>query len=131
MSDDDQGGEASDVIAALRAIVDEIDDELLEPHAERVTFTPETGIYEQATLTTPDGEVPAGEVYYWSTRSDGCHLVDIRQRNVPPGVDLAECSIEIRNDDGVPILAGDVVDEPPETIGEAYCLKVRPPGGGR
>lgn len=114
-------------LEALQELFESIPDEAWMRHRERVQFEPDIGIYDNALLYTPDGEVPAGEVHYWATRSDGCHLVDVRERNIPPSVDLAECRLEIRNGDGVPILAGDVVDEPNETIEGVYCLKL---GGG-
>ena len=101
-------------------------DEVWEVRRGRLEFTPDEGIYQNAALVTPDGEYPAGEVYFWSTTFKGEHLVDIRERNVPPGVDLEQCRLEIRNSDGVVILAGDVLngDDPPQTVGESLCLKI-------
>lgn len=99
---------------------------------QRLEFEIDEGIYQNTTIHTSNGEThPAGEVYLWAKHLDGTYNVDIKQRSVPSEVDLEECELEIRSDNGVPLLRGVIVDEPNETLGNSLCLKLDPSGCDR
>ena len=113
----------------LEAVVDALTNGFRMELRERLEVEIDTGIYENTSIHTPDGEThPAGEVYLWAKCLDGRYNADIKERNVPPVVDLEECDLEIHSDDGVPLLRAAIVDEPNETLGNSLCLKLEPAG---
>ena len=110
----------------LKAFVEALD-EGIEGNRQRLEVEIDTGIYENTAIHTPDGEThPAGDVYLWAKCLDGRYNADIKERNVPPGVELEECELEIHSDNGVPLLRAAIVDEPNETLGDSLCLKLDP-----
>ena len=107
MSDDISPEDVADM---FQEFVDEIPEEATEAHKHRLESTPECGIYEHARLTTPDDtEFVLSSAHYWTTDHQGRHLVDIHHSELPTR-QLTGLSLQIRADDGVPLLAGRIVD---------------------
>lgn len=99
-------------LEAMSDIVESIPDEAIEQYNQRVEFALDEGNYENTVLETPDGDRhDAGLINFWATDYYGQKLIDIRERNIPEDVDLVGSHVEIRNDDGILLLAGEIVEE--------------------
>lgn len=109
-----------DVFDALQEIFESMPDEAIEAYNQRVEFDLDEGLYENTIFETSDGErYPAGLISFWGTSQfDGTKLLDIRERNIPDGVELVGSRIEIRNGDGILLLAGEIIKEGGRMAGE-------------
>lgn len=86
---------------------------------ESVEFGLDKGRYENTVLQAPDGERhDAGVLYFWATKFGGKMLIDIRERNIPDHVELVGSRLELRNDDSILLLAGEIVEEGGRTADE-------------
>lgn len=96
-----------------------------ELEARRFDYEPENGIYQHAELTTAEGATfRLRGVYFWSTTLRGERLVDIREVQLPTGIDLGECSLTVYGDAGVPLFSGPLKDDGNETLGDSRCVAV-------
>lgn len=107
------------VFDALREVFETIPEEEWDAYNQRVAFALDDGVYEHTVLETADGErYPAGLIGVWGTTFDGQRSLDIRERNIPDGAELVGSRVEIRNDTGILLLAGEIVEEGGRMAGE-------------
>ena len=118
-----------EVVDSLQELVDAIPEEAIEAYKHRLEFTPERGIYEDARLKAADNaEFVLSSAYYWSTDLQGRHLVDIPHGELPDR-QLTALSLQIRTDDGIPLLDGRIVDVGRENgLGGNTTVVVTPKG---
>lgn len=111
--------------AAERRGFDSIQAWANDVEARRFDYEPENGIYQHAELTTAEGATfRLRGVYFWSTNLRGERLVDIREVQLPTGIDLGECSLTVYGDAGVPLFNGPLKDGGNETLGDSRCVTV-------
>jgi hypothetical protein len=108
-----------DVFDTLQELFESMPDETIEAYNQRLEFDLDDGLYGNTTFETPAGERhPAGLLSVWGTTFDGQYNIDIRERNIPDDIELASSRIEIRNDDGILLLAGEIVKKGGRMAGE-------------
>jgi hypothetical protein len=108
-----------DVFDTLQEIFESIPDEAIEAYNQRLELSIDNGLYDNTTLETAAGERhPAGLLSVWGTTFDGQKNIDIRERNISDGVELVGSRIEIRNDDGILLLAGEISEKGGRMAGE-------------
>lgn len=79
----------------------------------------EDGNYDDAVLETPTGgRHDVGPIAVAPADRPGEVFIDVRERNVPSGIELVGCRLEARADNGSVPLAGELVDEGERTANE-------------
>lgn len=104
------------VLETLASMIDNLPDDAIEQHRERIEFDIDEGLYQQAKLHTPDGgEFVVGPAHVWgSGYPPNKQNVDIPIRRVPERLrdsGLGECSLTISNNAGIPLVSGPLKDD--------------------
>jgi hypothetical protein len=108
-----------DMFDTLQELFETLPDEAKAEYNQRLELSIDNGLYNNTTLETAGGErYPAGLLSVWGTTFDGQRNIDIRERNIPDGVELVGSRIEIRNADGILLLAGEISKKGGRMAGE-------------
>lgn len=125
----------NEILEGFVDVLSTVPDEAWDEYNQRIEYSVETGLYENTVLETTGGErYRIGMVNFWGKPFGGEKLINIRERNIPGNVELVGSRIEIRNEDGILLLAGEIVEEGARMAGEGIVdnqtIVLEPDGGG-